>query len=356
MTGGKYSKTKKGFIISGLFLTGLVLSCVAPQKRRQPLSPIHFTGLAQGTTYQVTYYAADTMVTKKEVTDIFLRIDSSLSIYKPNSIISRFNGADEKVRMDTHLKKVMEKSADIFRETNGIFDITVYPLVQAWGFGAKRSSGVPDSSVIKNLLPCVSAEKIEIAGDWLIKKKPCVKIDVNGIAQGYTVDVLSAFLEKHGVRHYLVELGGEIRVKGLKQPGNTPFRIGIEGPASEFDETVISRVVELRNGAMTTSGNYRRYYESEGRIISHLINPVTGYPLDNELISVTVFAPDAITADGYDNALMGMGLSGALAFLDKHKDIEAHFIYRTSDGVVADTATYGFYKMFVNSGKQSLTD
>lgn len=334
---------------SGIFLAGVFFSCATPHKHQQSLSPIHLTGQAQGTTYEVTYYAADTVVTKKDVTDIFQRIDGSLSIYNQNSIISRFNNnANERVKMDVHLRKVMEKSYLIYRETKGIFDITVYPLVQAWGFGPKASSGVPDSATIEKILPCVGAQNIRIAADWLIKKKPCVKIDVNGIAQGYTVDVIAAYLEKRGVRNYLVELGGEVRVKGQKQPGNTSFKIGIEAPASDLDETVISRVVQLSNGAITTSGNYRRYYESEGRHISHLIDPVTGYPLQNELISVTVFAGDAITADGYDNALMGMGLKEAFAFLEKHKEMEAHFIYRTSSGAVADTATQGFYRMFVN--------
>jgi len=313
----------------------------------QTLLPFQFKGLAQGTTYHVTYYASDSVVTGKDLTNIFLRIDSALSIYKPYSIISRFNDAGEKIKMDAHVKNVLEKAAVINRETNGISDVTVYPLVEAWGFGPKSSQDVPDSSIIQKILPCVGAEKIEMTGDWLIKKEPCVKVDLNGIAQGYTVDVISAVLEQHGIRNYLVEVGGEIRSKGSKQPGNTAFKIGIEAPADNFDETIIKRVVYLKNGAMTTSGNYRRYYESGGRMISHLINPKTGYPLNNELISVTVFASDAITADGYDNALMGMGLKNAFAFLEKHKDLEAHFIFRTQDGTVADTATNGFYNMLV---------
>ncbi|MEJ1238389.1 FAD:protein FMN transferase [Chryseolinea sp. T2] len=331
------------------FLLFLLLSCGATRRGDQVLLPFQFKGLAQGTTYQVTYYASDSVVTAGDLNDIFLRIDSSLSVYKPYSVISRFNDASEKIKMDTHLRKVLEKSAVIYRETKGISDVTVYPLVEAWGFGPKRSKGVPDSSAIRSILPCVGAEKIEMAGDWLIKKLPCVKIDLNGIAQGYTVDVISSILEQHGIRNYLVEVGGEIRSRGLKQPGNTSFKIGIEAPAGDFDETVIKRVVEIKNGAVTTSGNYRRYYESDGRIISHLINPKTGYPLNNELISVTVFANDAITADGYDNALMGMGLKDAFSFLEKHKDLQAHFIFRTQSGAVADTATTGFYKMFIDA-------
>jgi thiamine biosynthesis lipoprotein len=341
--------TRKYIVI---FLLFFLLSCVTSRKSAQTLLPFQFKGLAQGTTYQVMYYATDSVVTRLELKNILLGIDSSLSIYKPKSIISRFNDASDKIKMDVHLRKVMEKSAVIYHQTNGISDCTVYPLVEAWGFGPKKTLDTPDSSTIRRILPCVGAEKIEISGDWLIKKIPCVKIDVNGIAQGYTVDVISALLEQHGVQNYLVELGGEIRVKGLKQPAQTPFSIGIEAPEGDFDQTVIKRVLQLGNGAVTTSGNYRRYYESEGRVISHLINPGTGYPWQNELISVTVFASDAITADGYDNALMGMGLKEAFTFLEKHKEMDAHFIYRTDKGTVADTATTGFYRMFVNVDTQ----
>ncbi len=330
-----------------LSLSLLILACAAPNKiAKKPLVPFHFTGLAQGTTYHVTYYAADSVVRKMQFDSIFISIDSSLSIYKPYSLISRFNDAGDAVVMDRHLGKVVSKSFSIFRETNGISDITVYPLVRIWGFGTKKMDVLPDAAIIQSILPCVGSDKIFISQNKLIKKEPCVKIDVNGIGQGYTVDVIAGFLEKNKIQNYLVEVGGEIRVKGHKYPGNELFQIGIESPPeSDFDEPVIKKTLMVEKGAITTSGNYRRYYESDGKIISHLIDPKTGYPLQNELISVTVYAKDAITADGYDNALMGMGLKNAFLFLQTHTEMEAHFIYHTSAGNVADTATAGFYKM-----------
>jgi len=152
---------------------------------------------------------------------------------------------------------------------------------------------------------------------------------------------LADFFEQRGIKNYLIELGGEIRIKGRK-PGNEKMSVGIETPGDDPEFSVIKRVVWLDKGAITTSGNYRRYYERKGKKVSHLMNPKTGYSLQNELISVTVYAKDAITADGYDNAIMAMGLKKGLAFVDKNKNLAAHFIYRKNDGTVADTLSKRF--------------
>ncbi len=305
------------------------------------------SGFAQGTTYHITYYAADSFITKKNIDSTLDKIDSSLSIYKSYSIISRFNRSTNGIDMDEHLSAVVRKSIEVSRETNGISDITVYPLVNAWGFGPEHVSGFPDSSKIKEMLKCVGAEKIHIKGNRLIKDLPCVKIDVNGIAQGYSVDVVANLLEKKNIGNYLVEIGGEIRIKGKKQPGEIPMQVGIEGPAmSNTSEPIIKKIIQPNDGAITTSGNYRKYYEKDGKHIAHLMDPKTGYPFQNEMISATVWAKDAITADGYDNALMGMGLEKAMLFLKKHKEMSAYFIFRKPDHSISDTATEDFYKFF----------
>lgn len=303
-------------------------------------------GLAQGTSYQITYYAEDSSITKAQVTYLLSQLDSSLSIYKPYSLISQFNRSATGLKADKHLRKVVKKALQVSRKTDGAFDITVQPLVQAWGFGAERISALPDSAAIQDLLKCVGAGKIQLHQNHLKKKAPCVRIDVNGIAQGYSVDVLAYFLEKKGIRSYLVELGGEMRVKGRKLDGKL-MAIGIEGPAEGnlHDPFPIQKIITLEKGAVTSSGNYRKFYQSGSRKISHLIDPKTGYPLDNELISVTVLAEDAMTADAYDNALMGMGLEKGLHFAERKKELEAYFIYRKADNSVADTATTGFYKL-----------
>jgi thiamine biosynthesis lipoprotein len=248
--------------------------------------------------------------------------------------------------MDKHFEVVFKKSMDTYRQTGGIFDITVQPLVQAWGFGPKKVSGLPDSATIRSLKACVSSLNLYTKGNTLLRKKSCTQVDVNGIAQGYSVDVIARFLEANGIRNYLVELGGEIRVKGHKQPDGEKMKIGIEAPGeNDFELSVIQKIIAVDSGAITTSGSYRKFYESEGKKITHLIDPRTGYPAQNELISVTVFARDAITADAYDNALMVMGLKKALQFVEKRNDMAAHFIYRAPNGSIADTASGRFYKL-----------
>jgi thiamine biosynthesis lipoprotein len=302
-------------------------------------------GYAQGTTWHITYYAADSVVTADQIDSIMTRIDSSLSVYKPWSTISRFNRSDTGLQMDPYLRTVMEKSITIFHETGGISDPTVYPLVNFWGFGPEKITQEPDTQKIKQILRCVGANKLHIRGGLLIKDLPCVTLDLNGIAQGYTVDVIAGFLEKKGVKNYLVEVGGEIVLKGRKYPGGLPMSVGIETPSEDpLAAASIYKVIYPGKGAVTTSGNYRKFRESGGRTVSHLIDPHSGYPFSNDLLSVTVWAEDGITADGYDNALMGMGLEKALAFMKRHPSMEAYFIYRDRNGAIKSTFTPGFKK------------
>lgn len=310
----------------------------------QEIHRIQLGGFAQGTTWHVTYFAADSVVKKGEIDSILIQLDSSLSIYKPFSTISRFNASKKGIKIDPHLEAVVAKSSEVWKESDGLFDITIQPLVQAWGFSAKPVKKFPDSARVRSLLQCVGARKIKPEGDRLIKIKPCVTIDVDGIAQGYSVDVVADFMEKKGVRDYVVEIGGEIRVKGRKRPDGEKMKIGIEAPGKRGSEqTVIQRVIRISEGAVTTSGNYRKFHESEGKKFSHTIDPRTGYPTQNELVSVTVVAKDAITADAYDNVLMTMGLQKAMDFIEQKEEMSAYFIYKTQDGNIADTASSRFY-------------
>lgn len=306
----------------------------------------YLSGYAQGTTYHITYYAADSLVAVTEIDSIMSSLDSSLSLYKPYSLISAFNNAEKEIEMDGHFKNVIEKAIKISKETHGISDPTVFPLVQAWGFGPKKDVPSPDSASINKILPCVGVENIYVNGNKLNKKNPCTKIDLNGIAQGYSVDVVAAFLEKKGIKNYLVEIGGEIVIKGKKYPGAKKMSVGIETPSNDpLESSIMYQVIYPGNGSITTSGNYRKFHESGGKTISHLIDPRSGYPFSNELLSVTVWAKDAISADGYDNALMGMGLNDALVFLKKHPELQAFLIYRTADNVVKSVSTKGFKKI-----------
>lgn len=325
-----------------LFLIFLLFSFSFSFTETSTFKKIQIDGLAQGTTYHIIYYATDSLVGKSQVDSILARIDSSLSLYKSYSLINQFNQSQDGVMTDMHFAKVIKKAIEIYHQANGLFDITVEPLTSIWGFGPTKVTAIPDSATIQNILPCVNSKLLYWKGRELKKKKSCVRVDANGIAQGYSVDVMADFFESKGIKNYVIELGGEIRVKGHKYPGHEKMKIGIESPGDDPEFSLIEKVVWVDKGAITTSGNYRRYYESNGKKITHLLDPKTGYSLQNELISVTVYAKDAITADGYDNALMAMGLKKAMAFVEKRKNMAAHFIYRKDNGSIADTMTKRF--------------
>jgi thiamine biosynthesis lipoprotein len=327
-----------------LFLPSLLSFLFA--KKEQQLYSLH--GYTQGTDYSIKYFADSSLIAKEGVDSILMKIDSSMSLYKPYSLISKFNSSENGLSLDPHFLTVIRKSFEIFKDTQGKFDVTVAPLVQAWGFGPKPISVFPDSVEITELLKNVGMDYLELKGNKLLKSRPKVHLDLNGIAQGYSVDIVADYLERKGINCFMVEIGGEIRLKGRK-PDGTTMKIGIEGPAPDgVSEPQIRHVISFTEGAVTTSGNYRKFIKSGNKKVSHLINPKTGYPLHNELISVTIVAKDALTADGYDNAIMAMGLKEALAFVSARKNMEAYIIYQRKDGAIADTLTTGFKKMIVN--------
>lgn len=305
-------------------------------------------GLAQGTDYSISYYADKLLFKQAEIDSILLEIDLSMSLYRPDSRISIFNAGQADMQMDEHMLKVMEKSFEVYHLTQGRFDVTVAPLVQAWGFGAKPVQQFPDSAEIKEILKTVGMANLSIRGNSLHRKKKGIKIDLNGIAQGYSVDLVADHMRARGITSFIAEIGGELSMRG-KKPDGEGFRIGVEGPAlNSRAEPVIRHVISFDQGAVTTSGNYRKFLEKGGHKVSHLINPVTGYPLDNQLISVTVYAKDALTADGYDNALMAMEPQEALEFIKLVPGMEVYLIYRKADGSIDEMMSAGFSKMIIN--------
>jgi thiamine biosynthesis lipoprotein len=327
-----------------LYIPMLIFFLLKREDRQQ--YTIH--GYAQGTDYSIKYFANDSIVTQKAVDSILLHIDLSMSLYKPNSLINQFNQSQGGIHLDPHFSKVVKKSIEISNATGGMFDITVRPLVQAWGFGSERILNFPDSLTIQQIMPCIGMRNVSLKGDFLKKSRSCIEIDLNGIAQGYSVDVVANFLLSKRIQSFVVEIGGEVRIHGVKPDGSL-FRVGIEGPADiGKQEPSIKHIVQLSRGAITTSGNYRKYLQQGSKRISHLISPTTGYPLQNSMISVTIYAKDAITADGYDNALMAMEPSEALDFIKSHKGLECYLIYHKADGSVADTLSRGFARLLVN--------
>lgn len=301
------------------------------------------TGAAQGTSYTVKYAGGKEQITQVQLDSIFRVIDLSLSLYEPASLINRFN-REGRVKMDEHMQHVINESLLCYKESAGSFDITTGALTELWGFGKVRHQKIPSSADVKKQLAITGSKFLLVKGDSLVALRKGIRIDCNGIAQGYTVDLVASFLSSRGVEQFMVELGGEIRVKG-DHPEKGSWRIGVESPdVLAGDWHPVQQVIGLRNASVTTSGNYRKYFNAGGKMYSHVIDPLKGKPVDNGIIAVTVVAADAVKADAWDNALYVMGVEKAMQYLGTRTDLEAYIIYRDKEGHVKDTSTVGFRK------------
>jgi thiamine biosynthesis lipoprotein len=306
------------------------------------------TGTAQGTTYTIKYVGELGSITKIEIDSIFSVIDQSLSLYLPGSLINQFNSRGV-VKMDVHMKAVVLEAMKIAKESDGAFDITVGALSDLWGFGPVPHQQVPRKREIKKRLHVTGSRYISVRDDLLVALEKGVKIDCNGIAQGYSVDVVAAFLQARGIDRMMVELGGEIRVSG-KHPDKDYWTIGIESPgAIAGDWYPVEKMIRLNDAAVTTSGDYRKFFTAGGKTFGHVIDPRQGRPVNNGIISVTVIAGDAITADAWDNAFFVMGIENSLEAIRNKPGIEAYMIYKNKEGAIRDTATTGFQKRRVDS-------
>jgi len=288
---------------------------------------ISISGEAQGTTYHIKYLDAENRNFKKQVDSVLNDFDKCLSLYRPDSELSEFNRSHALKFQSPYFYQVLKKSKEVYEATNGIFDPTVMPLVEAYGFGAKKIKN-PEEVNADSLLKLVGFHHIQFDSVSASKDMEGVKLDFNGIAQGYSVDVIAKFLKDHGVKQFIVEIGGEILCKGNKNDGN-PWITGIENPLKKGS---LQSKVQLLDRAMTTAGNYRNHFEKNGQVFNHIVNPKTGSMEQTSLLSVTVFAKDAITADGYDTAFFIMGLDETKRFISKRKDLDVVMLYTDSDG------------------------
>jgi len=280
--------------------------------------------LAQGTTYSIKYYS-DKEIPQQEIDSVLTVMDMSMSVYRDNSLISRFNnGSDLAINMDPHMKNVVTKSFEINKLSKGYFDITVFPLVDLWGFGPRGFSKIPSQREIDSVLQFVGMDKLYIQGNTLHKTDPRVQIDVNGIAQGYSVDCLAQFLSSRGVQNYLVELGGEIRIKGRKPEGY--FQVMVD-EQNDVDKDYTYPVLSIADRAVTTSSVREKQYKAGDRMVSHHINPVSGRPITSPTISVTVVADDAMLADALDNYFMSLAPTEAVRIAENMPSVELCLYY-----------------------------
>jgi len=301
-------------------------------------------GFTQGTTFHITYKSKKGEDLTASVDSLLENFNLSLSIYNDNSIISRFNRNDPDVRADELFTEVFRKSEEVYRMTDGAFDITVAPIVNALGFGSRKDTLNVDSTMIDSLLQYVGMAKVSLKDGKIEKANPQVKLDVNALAQGYAVDLVSRFLEDRGIRHYLVEIGGEIRARGKNAEGQV-WRVGIDKP--EEGNTIpgadLQAIIRLRGRSLATSGNYRKFYERNGIKFVHIVNPKTGYPAISNLLSATVITKDCMTADAYATALMVLGLDRSVQFL-QDKRLDAYLVYADAQGQFRVYATPGLKK------------
>lgn len=324
-----------------LFLTVAILFSCKPEK---DYNLVKFGGQTQGTYYVITYYDHDSTNYQQSIDSIFECVNRSVSLWDSNSIISRINRNDSSVEVDHIFTEIYKISLSVSEKTHGALDVTVGPLVETWGFGP-QDSAVLNTRIVDSLMDYIGYKKIRLEGSRLVKDNPSVRIDFNAIAQGYTVDLVSSFLDSKGIDNYLVDIGGEVFARGQK-PGNKPWMIGVEKPAENKDAgQELQSVVSIKNQALSTSGNYRKYYLRDGKKLSHTIDPATGYPVSHSLLSVSVLSGQCGLADAYATAFMVMGLEKSKEFLKNNKDLEAYFIYAVENGQYKIFSTPGFEKI-----------
>ena len=293
-----------------------------------------------GTTYHITYQSRDNL--QAGIIEALQKVDASLSMFNDTSLIARINRGETPDVAGTMLEDVLRLALRISKETDGAFDITVAPLVNAWGFGFKHGQ-MPSKTQVDSLLQLVGYQKISLrptgqpkGKTTLHKQDPRIMLDCSAIAKGYGCDVVARYLKQHNVENLMVEIGGEVVAHGVN-PDKEPWNIGIQKPVESAsgrpaEDGGIQEVITLSGKALATSGNYRRFYYKDGKKYAHTIDPATGYPVEHSLLSATVVAADCATADAYATALMVMGLERAKTFLARHNELTAWLIYTDAEG------------------------
>ncbi len=332
------------FVLSFLILN----ACKEPAKSVSP--DFAFQGKTMGTTYSVKYHDPAKKGHQKAIDSLLVAVNQDLSTYIEDSHISIFNKKETRTQKGTpHFDKVFMKAKEIYQKTDGAFDPTVMPLVNYWGFGytPKKAVTEVDETKVKDLMKSVGFDKI-VAPKFGVyaKLEEGIQLDFSAIAKGYGVDVIADFLEEKGIENYMVEIGGEVRTKG-KNPRGDWWLMGINTPSEDASTRDLQAKVQLKNKALATSGNYRNFHEVDGKKYAHTINPKTGFPEANTLLSASIFANDCMTADAYATACMVMGIDRAFELVKTYADLEGYFIYIDDNGDMQVKSTKGLEQFLV---------
>jgi len=310
---------------------------------------ISLSGETMGTTYHIKlvagYFNKGSAI-KEKIENRLDEINQSMSTYLPNSEISRFNAlqdTQQQLAVSDDFLAVMQLAKRIHEISEGAWDGTIQPLVKLWGFGSTQAvQKVPAQSQITEAVARIGFQTIHVSHKgYLQKKRPSVSLDLASIAKGYGVDAISALLKDLGLKNFLVEIGGEVMAAGYRKDGRR-WRVGINQPSVNAGLTDVYKVVPLHNKAMATSGDYRSYFEVEGQRFSHILDPRTGYPVNNGIVSVSVIADNCAMADGMATAIMVMGRDRGMTLLNSLRDVEGLIIMRLSDNTLVHFASNGF--------------
>lgn len=311
------------------------------------IEEVNNIGYAQGTTFQIKYLTIKGRSYKSSIDSILNAVDKSMSTYLASSTIAKVNRVDSFVIVDDMFLNVLKAAKKISKKSNGAFDVSIGALSEAWGFGVSKSHDI-DSMRIDSIRRFVNYNEIEINSN-LVRTPFGMKLDFNAIAQGYSVDVIASFLQAKGIANYMVEVGGEVRAHGVNGKGEV-WRIGVDKPSEELDENDrFQMILELKDAGLATSGNYRKFWidDSTGIKYAHTIDPRTGYPARNRLLSVTTIAEKTMDADAYATLFMVVGLEKSLNILKSQSGVEAYFIFTDEKGEWEIYQTEGFENYLV---------
>ena len=311
------------------FLAFLVIGTVIIVSRQQSTPYQHDRGMVFGTVYHITYQSSKSL--QKDIEAELAKVDASLSPFNERSIITAVNENRDTV-VNKMFSDVFALAMKISDSTNGAFDITVAPLVNAWGFGFKGGA-MPSRHQVDSLKALVGYHKVSLTNGRVSKTDPRIMLDCSSIAKGYGCDVVAKFLSAKGIDNYMVEIGGEIVTRGISEK-RLPWKIGVTKPTDDSLNVnqEIQTIINVTDKAMATSGNYRNFYYKNGRKYAHTIDPSTGYPVQHNILSSTVIADDCATAEAYATAFMVMGLDKAKTILSRHPELMAYFILASDDG------------------------
>jgi len=337
-------KLKNRILNLSIFVIILILTGCNNSKKY-----IHNKGVIFGTIYHITYESPNGKDLQEGIELTLEKVNNSLSPFKPNSIISHINQNKDTI-LDKEFTTVVNKALEISETTNGAFDITVAPMVNAWGFGFKNKEKITPEK-IDSLKQIVGYKKIKLVDGKIIKENEKTMLDCSAIAKGFACDKTGEYLEKEGCINYMVEIGGEVVARGVNDKNET-WKIGISRPEDDnfFEKQKLKAILSLKNKALATSGNYRNYYiDEDGKKVAHEINPITGYPARQNMLSTTVLSDNCMTADAYATAFMVMGFENSIKILKQKKDLEVYFIYSDKNLKTKTYISEGFKKLLIKN-------